>query len=72
MTVAERPSVRCLIAKFECGDWRFRVVDSESVPLYLRSGWLNFCRDPFDLEQLRRWEKDERERRANQLSDDGA
>lgn len=61
--VNSEPVVRCLIAKYLAGSWQTRVVPVESVPRYLVDGWLNFCRDPFDLDALREWEIETRRRK---------
>lgn len=61
----ERPTVRCLIAKHLGGRWQTRVISVDEAPKYLSDGWLNFARDPFDLDSFRRWEMDERESRMD-------
>lgn len=62
--VTEKPTVYCLIAKFEQGHWRTMHIAADDAYRYLRQGWLNYMRDPFDLEALRRWEMDDREERS--------
>lgn len=57
--MGEKPRVQALIARWGLCDWETRCVDSEDVPLWLDYGWLNYMRDPFDLEKEMLWRVDE-------------
>jgi hypothetical protein len=54
--MSERPSVHCVVAKFVGARWQTRVILVEDAPAFIADGWLNFCRDPWDIDALQEWE----------------
>lgn len=51
----DKPRVQALIARWGICDWETRCIDSDDVPLWLEFGWLNYMRDPFDLDHEAQW-----------------
>ena len=51
----DKPPIRCLVAKYFAFHWQTKCVRDDDVPALLKDGWLNYMRDPFDLDAANEW-----------------